>query len=147
MATEGVREQTVQNQAVDPQKVDPQKSKDVPIEGSIQRFALVIIGLLLTVAATVWGLYAVHPADPYVESVLAMTGDASRGREIFKLNCATCHGLDAGGEVGPDLRAVSERKSRAALITQVISGQTPPMPQFQPEEKDMADLLSFLETL
>ncbi|MGB3291490.1 MAG: cytochrome c, partial [Phormidesmis sp.] len=84
---------------------------------------------------------------PYVHSVLQLTGDHSRGREIFQLNCATCHGLERAGEVGPDLHGVSERKSRSALIHQVISGQTPPMPQFQPNEKDMADLLSFLETL
>ena len=85
--------------------------------------------------------------DPYIQSVLQLTGDADRGREIFQLNCATCHGLDADGEVGPNLRDVSERKSKVALIQQVISGQTPPMPQFQPNERDMADLLSFLETL
>lgn len=106
-----------------------------------------LIGLILTVALAIWGLYVVHPTDPYVDGVLALTGDAERGREIFKLNCATCHGFEAAGEVGPDLRDVSERKSRVALIEQVISGQTPPMPQFQPEKKDMADLLSFLETL
>jgi hypothetical protein len=33
------------------------------------------------------------------------------------------------------------------LIQQVVSGNTPPMPQFQPEAKDMADLLEYLEQL
>ncbi|RDH51814.1 cytochrome C, partial [Mastigocladus laminosus WC112] len=32
-------------------------------------------------------------------------------------------------------------------IHQVISGDTPPMPKFQPSAKEMADLLSYLETL
>ncbi len=143
MATESVQEQNVQNQAVNG-GVDLTESS---IGSSVQRMALVLIGLILTVALAIWGLYVVHPTDPYVDGVLALTGDAERGREIFKLNCATCHGFEAAGEVGPDLRDVSERKSRVALIEQVISGQTPPMPQFQPEKKDMADLLSFLETL
>ena len=143
MATESVQEQNVQNQAVD----DDIHLTESSGNRSVQRSVWVVIGLLLTIAATVWGLFLVHPTDPYVDSVLALTGDAGRGREIFKLNCATCHGFEAAGEVGPDLRDVSERKSRVALIEQVISGQTPPMPQFQPGKKDMADLLSFLETL
>ncbi|MCY7406042.1 MAG: cytochrome c, partial [Alkalinema sp. CAN_BIN05] len=42
---------------------------------------------------------------------------------------------------------VSHRKSQAALIEQVISGKTPPMPQFQPNPQEMADLLSYLQSL
>ncbi|NJM96583.1 MAG: cytochrome c [Phormidesmis sp. RL_2_1] len=97
----------------------------------------------------VWGVHAIQMQtnDPYVRSVLQLTGDAHRGHDIFQLNCAVCHGLEAAGEVGPDLHDVSARKSRVALIQQVISGKTPPMPQFQPSAKDMADLLTFLETL
>jgi len=106
-----------------------------------------ILGVAIALASLIWALVAHTHSDPYVSSVLQLTGDAGRGKEIFITNCATCHGLEAGGEVGPDLHSVSERKSRRALIEQVISGKTPPMPQFQPNEKDMADLLSFLETL
>lgn len=105
------------------------------------------IALLTAFLFTFWGIHSLQHSDPYVQSVLQISGNPDRGRDIFALNCATCHGLDANGEVGPNLSGVSERKSRTALIKQVISGQTPPMPQFQPNEKDMADLLSFLRTL
>ena len=105
------------------------------------------IAFLTALLLVFWGMHASQTTDPYVQSVLQISGDSTRGKDIFVLNCATCHGLEAAGEVGPDLNGVSERKSRVALIEQVISGQTPPMPQFQPSEKDMADLLSFLETL
>lgn len=113
----------------------------------LQRVITMVVGLILLLCLSLWSMYALKPHDPYVQSVLQLTGDAGRGKEIFLLNCATCHGLNGIGEVGPDLRDVSERKSSVALINQVISGQTPPMPQFQPNERDMADLLSFLETL
>jgi len=113
----------------------------------IQRAIAMVIGLILLLCLSLWSMYSLKPADPYVQSVLQLTGDASRGKDIFVLNCATCHGLDALGEVGPDLRGVSDRKSSVALIDQVISGKTPPMPQFQPNERDMADLLAFLKTL
>lgn len=138
MATKSVQEQIVQEQAVDTQ---------VAAKSSVRRYVLIAVSVLLIGCLTGWGIYAVHPGDPYVQSVLQLTGDAARGREIFQLNCAVCHGLEAAGEVGPDLRTISEHKSKTALIEQVISGQTPPMPQFQPSETDMADLLSFLETL
>ena len=142
VAIKGIKEYITQNQAEIDQATESQAAKNV-----FQQLAVVVTGLLLISLAVIWSLYAVYPSDPYVQSVLARTGDVSRGRDIFALNCAVCHGLEAAGEVGPDLRNVSERKSRAALIDQVISGKTPPMPQFQPGEKDMADLLSFLETL
>jgi hypothetical protein len=55
--------------------------------------------------------------------------------------------MDADGRVGPSLRHVGDRKSKVRLITQVTSGATPPMPKFQPEPQEMADLLSYLESL
>jgi len=87
-----------------------------------------------------------HP-DPYVRSVLALEGNPSQGKVIFQMNCATCHGLTGDGVVGPSLHHVSARKSRVKLIEQVISGKTPPMPQFQPNAQEMADLLEYLESL
>lgn len=48
---------------------------------------------------------------------------------------------------GLSLRDISAHKSRASLIRQVIKGDTPPMPQFQPSPQIMSDLLAYLETL
>lgn len=139
VATETVQEKIVQNQNTDV-RVAQASSGGTRAIG-------IVLGLLLAAVLTFWAVHTVRTSDPYVHSVLQLVGNRSRGREIFQLNCATCHGLDQAGVVGPDLHSVSERKSRLALIQQVISGKTPPMPQFQPNEKDMADLLSFLETL
>jgi mono/diheme cytochrome c family protein len=57
-----------------------------------------------------------------------------------------CHGIQGDGYIGPSLWGVSQRKSKAHLIEQVVSGQTPPMPQFQPDAQEMADLLDYLQT-
>lgn len=113
----------------------------------IQRLTLILLAVVLAVLLAIFSVHIVRASDPYVKSVLSLSGDAVRGQAIFQMNCAGCHGLQADGSVGPSLQGVSKRKSRFGLIHQVISGETPPMPQFQPNSKEMADLLSYLETL
>ncbi|MXY19390.1 MAG: hypothetical protein F4Y52_05425, partial [Synechococcus sp. SB0664_bin_36] len=51
------------------------------------------------------------------------------------------------GLVGPDLHGVTDRKSDAQLVQQVVSGKTPPMPRFELEPQDMADLIRHLHQL
>uniref|UniRef100_UPI0030DD805C cytochrome c n=1 Tax=Oculatella sp. LEGE 06141 TaxID=1828648 RepID=UPI0030DD805C len=116
-------------------------------ETSIQRTALVILAVLLIVVLSVFAVYQFRRSDPYVQSVLSLSGDAGRGEVIFQMNCSSCHGIYADGQVGPSLHHVSSRKSRVGLIHQVTSGNTPPMPQFQPNPQEMADLLEYLEQL
>ena len=107
---------------------------------------MVIVIAALIATAGWFGMRSLQ-ADPYSQAVLSLTGDAERGGDIFMMNCSTCHGADAAGRVGPSLKGVSDRKSQWRLIEQVVSGKTPPMPQFQPNPQDMADLLSYLKTL
>jgi mono/diheme cytochrome c family protein len=113
----------------------------------LKKAALVAVALVMTVVLSVVAVRYSQASDPYIHEVLALQGDSNRGEAIFKMNCAVCHGLEATGEVGPKLLGVSDRKTKVGLIKQVISGQTPPMPQFQPEPRDMADLLDYLEKL
>jgi mono/diheme cytochrome c family protein len=100
-----------------------------------------------TIVIAVLGVYQSRRTDPYIQSVLSLTGDPVQGQVIFQLNCAVCHGINGQGLVGPRLSHVASRKSRVGIIEQVISGDTPPMPQFQPSPETMADLLEYLETL
>lgn len=112
-----------------------------------QRIIVAVMCLLFAIVLIVLGIQHFRVSDPYVQEVLSLTGHPVRGKAIFQMNCATCHGLEATGEVGPSLRGVSDRRSKVSLIRQVITGKTPPMPQFQPKTQDMADLLDYLESL
>lgn len=116
-------------------------------EIQIQRIALLALAILLAVVLSIFAVRIQRASDPYVKSVLSLEGDPVRGHAIFQINCAGCHGLEASGRVGPSLQAISKRKSRYGIIHQVISGETPPMPKFQPSVQKMADLLNYLETL
>lgn len=105
-----------------------------------------VLAGVVAAAILVWAFLLRQP-DPYVQEVLTRPGDAGQGQVIFQLNCAGCHGFDASGLVGPNLHHVASRKTRTGLIHQVTSGETPPMPQFQPSPQEMADLLEYLESL
>ena len=84
--------------------------------------------------------------DPYVIATRSLNGDAEHGGLLFRINCAGCHGIAGQGLVGPSLQGVSSRLSDPQIIQQVVSGQTPPMPRFEIEPQEMADLLTHLHS-
>lgn len=132
----------------------PQSEINQPLDHALsnpapspQRRVLLILGVFCAIVFLLVGLQLFQPADPYVKAVLSLSGDPAQGHAIFQINCAGCHGIQADGRVGPSLANISKRKSRTGLIHQVVSGATPPMPQFQPSPQEMADLLKYLEQL
>lgn len=117
----------------------------IQAKSSWQNLMAVALTFVVMVAIGLWILRP--PLDPYVQSVLNLSGSPVQGRSIFVMNCVACHGQWANGKVGPNLHGVSNRKTDVRIIHQVVSGETPPMPQFQPSSQDMADLLSYLKQL
>jgi mono/diheme cytochrome c family protein len=114
------------------------------------RQGLITALTLVAAAACILLLLVLLPAarsDPYTRQTLELVGSEENGGRLFRINCAGCHGIAAQGLVGPSLRGVSQRRNDRQLITQVVSGRTPPMPRFQPEPQAMADLLAHLHTL
>ncbi|MEO9123484.1 MAG: cytochrome c [Microcoleus sp.] len=117
------------------------------IKNPIERLAIVAIAVLLAIMLATMTIRQFQVTDPYVKSVLSLTGDKFQGSAIFQMNCAGCHISVGDTQVGPNLHRVSERKSEFDLIRQVTSGRTPPMPQFQPSPQEMADLLKYLQQI
>jgi mono/diheme cytochrome c family protein len=108
---------------------------------------VIITAVVIAISAlSIWWLVSTDN-DPYIDKVLSYEGNFQRGEAIFQINCAGCHGMHATGNVGPNLLGITKHKSEAQIIQQVISGDTPPMPKFQPSAEDMSDLLSYLRTL
>jgi mono/diheme cytochrome c family protein len=110
--------------------------------------ALAIPGVaLLLIGAASLAFNAITEASysPYERGVLATAGHPPAGRQLFNANCSACHGTEANGWVGPNLHRIKNRKSDVAIIRQVTSGGTPPMPKFELSERQMADLLSYLK--
>jgi putative heme-binding domain-containing protein len=58
--------------------------------------------------------------DDY-RAALDLKPDKSRGKEVFKKNCSTCHRLEnVGTEVGPDLLSALRNKSAEQLLTDIL---------------------------
>src|SRR5277367_3891876 len=72
---------------------------------------------------------------------------AQKGRQLFLLNCAHCHGADARGDEGPDLHGVTKSDARiAAMIKNGIKGE---MPKFGTKltDADVLALIAYVRTL
>ncbi len=127
--------------------VDNRLSDIDTTDSVIRRLAIWVMVAISAIAVTIFMVHQFWHNDPYVQSVLELQGDPVKGHAIFQMNCSSCHGLYADGSVGPSLKSIAGHRSPARLIHQVVSGKTPPMPQFQPSPQEMADLLQYLEQL
>ena len=97
-------------------------------------------------ALIIWAI-GVSKTNPFVKATLNLEGSLDRGAQLFRINCAACHGIKAQGLLGPSLQKVSYRLNDPQLIRQIIEGKSPPMPSFQMNPQTMSDLLEYLHTI
>jgi mono/diheme cytochrome c family protein len=79
------------------------------------------------------------------------SGDRAAGEEIYKMNCATCHGATGleGGVVGPSLRHESERMGFGATVSWIEDPQAP-MPHLYPKiltRQEVRDVSAYVNSL
>lgn len=69
--------------------------------------------------------------DAY-QAALDLKSDSTRGKLVFKKNCATCHRLEnEGHQVGADLQAALRNKTREQLILDILDPSREVDPRFQ----------------
>ena len=88
-----------------------------------------------------------HENNKYILETLELDGSVEEGDALFKMNCVGCHGITARGLVGPDLHSITQRLNDKEIIKQVTGGLTPPMPSFEIDPVNMANLLKYLHSL
>ena len=103
--------------------------------------------LATIVLLTILWLIGSFKNDPFIETTLSINGNDLTGSKLFKINCVGCHGISAQGLVGPELNEVTSQMSDKKIINQVIRGLTPPMPSFEIDPQEMADLLAYMHSL
>ena len=73
-------------------------------------------------------------AKPSTESIIAMTGDATRGRSVFfgRGTCASCHAVAGrGAKVGPDLTKLGKRASTKEIVESITDPDSALAPGFE----------------
>lgn len=111
------------------------------------RAAAALIALLTGCAPAVSQKTDTAAASP----AAALNGDKSAGEDVYKANCATCHGPTGveGGVVGPSLRHENARLDYAAAVSW-IQDPAPPMPHLYPKMltmQEVRDVASYVESL
>lgn len=82
------------------------------IDGTLRRV------LLTAIAALALALVAVGCGDDD-----GGDGASGSGESIYRTNCATCHGTDGGGGLGPELRGIADRLTREEHLEIVREGK------------------------
>src|SRR3954466_1767614 len=135
------------------------RHRTAPIaRGFVRELQIVAIALLFAG----W-IFRAPPAAGEVPAATAQAKLSTRAAATFKQRCTACHTFGKGRNVGPDLRGVTERRSRewltrfirsssaviaagdkiAAALFSEFKGQR--MPDWTDlSEKDIADLLDYL---
>ena len=112
-----------------------------------QLFIKIFIFISLIIVLILLFMIITKENSLFIDKTNDLKGSVENGKNLFKMNCVGCHGITARGLVGPDLLSVTERLKDSQIINQVLEGRTPPMPSFEMEPQNMADLLSYLHTL
>jgi len=107
----------------------------------------VLIVLLLALMIFVLIYLNNHETNQYILKTLELEGSVKDGNALFKTNCVGCHGITARGLVGPDLHSITQSFNDKEIIKQVTGGLTPPMPSFEIDPQNMANLLKYLHSL
>ncbi|MCB9674068.1 MAG: cytochrome c [Alphaproteobacteria bacterium] len=79
-----------------------------------------------------------------VDTILALTGDAATGGDVYTARCASCHNADGSGGIGPSLVTEIPASTDEAVLTVVIDGEGSMPSNGDLADQDLADLLAYL---
>ena len=88
-------------------------------------------------------------APPAAASNVSAAPDPHHGQAVFAQNCASCHGAQGQGGMGPRLIGESTRKNLQQAQAWIENPQ-PPMPKLYPgtlSAQDVRDVAAYVETL
>jgi putative heme-binding domain-containing protein len=75
--------------------------------------------------------------------------DVDQGKQTFETRCSTCHGLDGGGAMGPNIQAIPMRLGAPAVADVIKNGMSGGMPSFagQLDASQIQQVIAYLLTL
>jgi len=110
------------------------------------RIAALIVALVLP-AAYVSSAFASPPQD--TKAVQLSPEQLESGKKTFEATCSTCHGLDGGGAMGPNIQGIPFRLGVDAVANVIKNGMAGGMPAFssQLDAEQIQQVVGYLLTL
>jgi len=110
------------------------------------RIAALIVALVLS-AANVSSAFASPPQD--TKAVQLSPEQMESGKKTFEATCSTCHGLDGGGAMGPNIQGIPFRLGVDAVANVIKNGMPGGMPAFssQLDAEQIQQVVGYLLTL
>jgi cytochrome c oxidase cbb3-type subunit III len=81
------------------------------------------------------------PADKLTPEDMAM------GQQLYAANCASCHGVDATGQLGPNLHGVVQRRGEQGVFAIVRNGMGGMPPVMSINDQRVWQVIGYLRTL
>jgi len=106
-----------------------------------------ILALLLILAGNSLPCFAGPPQDG--KAVQLAPDQLQHGKQTFEANCSTCHGLDGGGAMGPNIQGVPFRLGVDRVANVIKNGMPGGMPPFsgQLDANEIQQVVGYLLTL
>ncbi len=73
--------------------------------------------------------------------------DIAMGKQLFAANCASCHGVDASGQLGPSLHGVVERRGEQGVFGIVRNGMGGMSPVSSINDQRVWEVIGYLRTI
>jgi len=110
------------------------------------RIAALIVAMVLP-AACARSALAGLPQD--TKAVQLSPEQLESGKKMFEATCSTCHGLDGGGAMGPNIQGIPFRLGVDAVANVIKNGMAGGMPAFssQLDSEQIQQVVGYLLTL
>jgi putative heme-binding domain-containing protein len=78
-----------------------------------------------------------------------LPADVEQGKQTFEQRCSTCHGLDGGGAMGPNIQGIPMRMGAPVVASTIKNGMSGGMPAFggQLTDAQIQQVIAYLLTL
>ncbi|MGB9070921.1 MAG: c-type cytochrome [Candidatus Acidiferrales bacterium] len=107
----------------------------------------VFVFLAVALVASAAGRFAAAAQD--LPTANPLPADVERGKETFEQRCSTCHGLDGGGAMGPNIQGIPMRIGAPVVAATIKNGVSGGMPAFggQLTNAQIQQVIAYLLTL
>jgi putative heme-binding domain-containing protein len=123
--------------------------RTIPGGSSMAAILRVSMAVLVCISATVAANPFPAGAGQDTRAVQLSSEELEKGKQTFETTCSTCHGLDGGGAMGPNIQGIPFRLGVDRVASVIKNGLSGGMPAFsgQLDAQQIQQVVGYLLTL